>query len=530
MSKVATYLQGHIAGEVSSRTDVREMYADTWSVLTQKPELVISPRSTNDIRKVARFAWQLGEKGHTLAITPRGSGTDPTGGSVSGGILLAMRPHLHKIYEYDQKQQLLRVQPGATFETINTALGLHRSRVALRGVRGEATVGGAVGFGELAQAGSKQWIDRLEVVLDNGDVIQTGQISKREFNKRRGLQGREGDIYRGIDTILEDHADLITELQEEGSRDRSGYPGICDVESRNGSINLTPLFIGSQGTLGIVTEMIIRGEFAPETYALGVALFPNGEEARDAIDDIDMLKPTFINYIDGRFVAEAVKQGKVYKWLKDVPAEQLATSTLLIVGFDIFKSKRRLQQLKKLTKRLSKFDCSYTTSETDDVESMLEIVDYSAVPTGHADHGAPIVVPSFYVPYERFEDFMKELVTLEDQLNLPIPFYGEMISERFSVRPTFSLQKTADKQTLLKLIDRLSSLVNGFGGTLISNGAEGRLLSRFVRGQWDEEYEKMTDEIKNLFDPHGILNPGVKQAVELRTLASELRHDNHFGI
>lgn len=530
MSKVATYLQGHIAGEVSSRTDVRKMYADTRSVLTQTPELVISPRTTNDVRKVARFAWQLGEKGHSLAITPRGTGTDPTGGSVGGGLLLAMHPHLHKIYEYDQKQQLLRVQPGATFETINTALGLHRSRVALRGAKSESTVGGAASFGELVQPGSKQWIDRLEVVLDNGDVIQTGQISKREFNKRRGLQGREGDIYRGIDNILEDHADLIAKLQDEGSRNRSGYPGIRDVENKNGSIDLTPLFIGSQGTLGIITEMIIRGEFAPEVHALGVALFPNGEEARDALDDIDMMNPTFVNYIDGRFVAEAVKQGKTYKWLQDVPAEQLATSTLMIIGFDIFKSKRRLQQLKRLTKRLSRFDCSYTTSETDDVESMLELVNYSAAPTEHADHGAPVLVPSFYVPVERFEDFMKELVALEDQLKLDLPFYGEMVSERFTVRPTLSLQKTADKQKLLKLIDSLSTLVSNFGGVLVSNGSEGRLLSRFVRSQWDDEYEKMVDEIKQLFDPHGVLNPGVKQAVELRALAGELRHDNHAGL
>ncbi len=530
MSKVATYLQGHIAGEVSTRLDVRKKYAETSSVLTKTPEIVIAPRNTNDIRKVARFAWQLAEKGHSLAITPRGSGTDPTGGSLTSGVALITRPHLHKIYEYDQKQQLLRTQPGATFEAVNTALGLHQSRLAVAGVAKDATLGGALGFGEVPKRSGKPWIDRLEVVLDNGDVIQTGQISKRDFSKRRGIQGREGDIYRGIDTILEDHADLIAKLQDDETVDRSGYAGIASVESRNGSIDLTPLFIGSQGTLGIVTEMIVRAEFAPEACAYTAALFPNGEEARDAVDEIDSLAPTFIDYIDGRYLAEAVKQGKIYKWLKDVPASQLATSTLVIVGFDVFKGRKRLQLLKKVTKRLSQFDCSYTTSETDDIEIMRELVEYSATPASHVDHGAPVLVPSFYIPVDRFEDFMKELAALEDQLHLDLPIHGEMVTERFTVRPTLSMQKTADKQKLLKLIDSLSTLVNGFGGTLISNGSEGRLLSRFVRGQWDEEYEKMMDEIKQLFDPHGILNPGVKQKVELRMLAGELRHDNHANI
>lgn len=530
MSKVATYLQGHIAGEVSTRQDVRKKYADTNSVITKTPDLVVSPRTTNDVRKVARFAWQLGEKGHSLGITPRGSGLDPTGASATDGIALLTRPHMHKIYEYDQKQQLLRAQPGATFESINTALGLHQSRMPLRHIPKETTLGGALAFGELPKKGGKQWIDRLEVVLDNGDVIQTGQISKREFSKRRGMQGREGDIYRGIDAILEDHADLIAKMQEDETIDRSGYAGICDIESRNGSIDLTPLFIGSQGTLGIVTEMIVRGEFAPESCAYVAALFPNGEEARDAVDEVDMLRPTTIEYIDGRYLSEAVKQGKVYKWLKDVPAAELAASTLVIVGFDVFKGRKRLQLLKKLTKRLSDFDCSYTTSETDDIESMRELVEYSATPTTHTDHGAPVLIPSFYVPAERFEDFLKELSALEGQLHLDLPLYGEMVSERFTVRPTLSLQKTADKQKLLKLIDSLSTLVNGFDGVLVSNGSEGRLLSRFVRGQWDEEYEKMVDEIKKVFDPHGILNPGVKQPVELRSLAGELRHDNRAGL
>ncbi|HTK39877.1 MAG TPA: FAD-binding oxidoreductase [Patescibacteria group bacterium] len=527
MSKVATYLQGHIAGEVSTRVDVRKKYADGSSVIQRTPELVIAPRTTNDVRKVARFAWQLAEKGHSLGITVRGAGTDPTGGANGEGMMVLTRPHLNKIFEYDQKQQLLRLQPGATVEAVNTALGLHQSRLAVHASSAAATLGGLVGFGDMQKRGGKQWIDRLEVVLDNGDVIQTGQISKREFSRRRGMQGREGDIYRGIDTILEDHADLIAKLQEDENRDRSGYAGICDVESRNGSIDLTPLFVGSQGTLGIVTEMIVRGEYAPEACGYVAALFSSGEEARDAVDELDRLNPTHMDYIDGRYVAEAVKQGKVYKWLKDVSPADLATSTLVIVRFDVFKSKKRLQSLKKATKLLSQFECAYTTSETDDLDAMIDVVEYSAAPAAHADHGAPVLVPSFYVPAERFEDFMKELASLETQLHLDLPFYGEMVNERFTVRPTLSLQKTADKQKLLKLIDSLSTLVTGYDGVLISNGAEGSLLSRFVRAQWEPEYEKMMDEIKQVFDPHGVLNPGVKQTVELRTLAGHLRHDNH---
>lgn len=529
MSKVATYLQGHIAGEVSSRSDVRKKYADVESVLYKTPELVISPRSTNDIRKVARFAWQLAEKGHKLTITPRGAGTDPTGGSVTSGIALVTEPHLNKIFEYDQKQQLLRVQPGVTIDSINAALGLHQSRLAVNVEPSNATIGGAVGFGELDHQASKQWIDRLEVVLDNGDAIQTGIISKREFNKRRGLQGREGDIYRGIDTVLENHADLIARLQDSDSIDRSGYPGITHVELKNGSVDLTPLFIGSQGTLGIITEMIVRAEFAPDECAYAAALFNDGEKARDALDEIYRLNPTLIEYIDGRFFEEAMNQGNRYKWFGELKPAELSQSVLIVVGFDAFKRRKRTQLLKKLIKRLQKMDCAYTTSKTDDIEILRSVLDYTALPTDQVDSAAPVILPGFHVPDERLEEFMRGLARLEDHLQIDMPVYGRVVEGHYSVRPTYKLSKTTDRQKMFKAIDSLSALVLSVDGTLIARGSEGRLLSRFVRRQWSEEYEQMMDEIKQVFDPHGILNPGVKQSVELRDLVSELRSDSSIG-
>ncbi len=526
MSKVAAYLQGHIAGEVTSRIDIRKKYASSSSVLHKTPELVIAPRTTNDVRKIARFAWQLAEKGHKLGITPRGAGTDPTGGSVTDGILLNTRPYLTKVYEYDQKQQLLRVQPGVTVESINAALGLHQSRLAITAVPPHATVGGSIGFGEASTLGRKSWIDRLEVVLDNGDVIQTGVISKREFNKRRGMQGREGDIYRGVDTVLENHADLIARLQDAESADRSGYPGICNVEGKNGDIDLTPLFLGSQGTLGIITEMIVRAEYAPEEHAAAAIMFKTGEDARDAIDEIDQLRPTTMEYIDGRFVAEAIKQGNSYKWLEKLEEDVIQDSTLVVVTFDVFKGKKRAQLINKLSKMLDSMDCIYTTNNEEDIDALSNVLEYSVIPTSHADGGAPVIMPGFYVPVERFEEFMRELTRLENQLNVDLPLHGQMVAELYTVMPTFDLTKTADKQRLFKVLDALAALVASLGGVVIARGSEGRLLSRFVRSEWSDEYEKMMDDIREVFDPHGILNPGVKQKVELKDLVGELRGDN----
>ena len=79
-------------------------------------------------------------------------------------------------------------------------------------------------------------------MLANGDVLQTGRINKRELNKRKGVQGFIGDIYRGIDGIIEEYADVLGQLN---MNDMTGYNSIADVKRKDGSFDLTPLFVGS---------------------------------------------------------------------------------------------------------------------------------------------------------------------------------------------------------------------------------------------------------------------------------------------
>ena len=82
MSKVAAYLQEHILGEVTTNPAILDAMSRDGGVLHLMPEMVIYPRVTNDIRKVARFAWQLAEKGHVLPVTVRGAGSDTTGAAI----------------------------------------------------------------------------------------------------------------------------------------------------------------------------------------------------------------------------------------------------------------------------------------------------------------------------------------------------------------------------------------------------------------------------------------------------------------
>jgi len=82
MSKAAHYLQEHLMGEVMISPDVREFFATDASIFTVTPSTIVYPKNENDVRKVARFTWQLAERGRVVPITARGNGTDQSGAAL----------------------------------------------------------------------------------------------------------------------------------------------------------------------------------------------------------------------------------------------------------------------------------------------------------------------------------------------------------------------------------------------------------------------------------------------------------------
>jgi len=527
MSKLAAYLRGHLAGEVVTRDDIRDALSNDGGVLSLRPEMVIYPRNTNDIRKVLRFSWQLAEKGHILPVTARGGGTDTTGAAVGKGISLVTTAHMNQIYEYDAKQKLVRLQPGVTSVALDSALNLQGTSLhMLADAPIVSTVGGAIADAAGGRyAGKYGTIDRaveqLEVVLANGDVIQTGRINKRELSRRKGLQSFEGDIYRGIDGIIEEYGDVLDAL---AANDAVGYNTIADVKLKDGSFDLTPLFVGSQGTLGVISEMILRSEFRSSNAAVGALVFETADMARDALDQLYAMHPAFVEYFDAALFNKAAAQGCNFEWYTQVAA-QFTPSSVVIVGFDDFNSHHREKSLKRIQKAYGKRDdvglVMADAEKAPDILAALDVAAYTQLPD-HKDVVSPAVFGGFFVPTARLEDFMNAIDALAKQDHVELPLSGHAMTNTYSLHPSLELHKVSDKQRLFKLLDDLTKLVYEHGGTMVAEGGEGRLKARSIYAQLDERVVAMYAAIRTVCDPFGTLNPGVKQPVDVRELVSML--------
>ncbi len=145
MSKVAHYLQEHLLGEVMTSTDAIDYFSTDNSIFSIRPLMVIYPRNENDIRKTARFTWQLAERGKMIPITARGSGTDQTGAAIGNGIILVFSAHMNRILEFDSKSGVSNVEPGINFGKLQQTLHTHGRFLPSMPSSGEySTIGGAV--------------------------------------------------------------------------------------------------------------------------------------------------------------------------------------------------------------------------------------------------------------------------------------------------------------------------------------------------------------------------------------------------
>ena len=535
MSKVAHYLQEHLVGEVSASPEVRRHFARDASILQMAPAIVVYPRNENDIRKTASFCWQLAERGRPIPITARGGGSDTSGAAIGSGIMIVMTAHMNKILELDPKKEEIIAEPGTTYDKLEQTLFTHGLFLpSYPASQQYATLGGGIANNAMGERSVKygstgNFTQKLRVVLANGEVIETKCLSKRELSKKMGLSTFEGEIYREIDRLCEENIELIQQMSNavKARRNTVGY-NLAAVRTKKG-FDLTPLIVGSQGTLGIVTEATMRVVPYNPLTNLVMLSFDKLEDFQDALPKIMALRPSICDMVSRSAIEQVIK---INPHQLDGVLPAPAAAIHLFVEFDDHKDaaqKAALKNLKKIAERADAY--AIVASDMEEQEKIRKVRESVAtiLTEPHGQTKAVPVAEDVAVPPENLADFIMAVNKIYDSVGMKAATWGQAGDGVVRMHPLLDLSQIGDRQKLFKIADSIYAAAIKLGGSVSGSAGDGRVRSSYSVYMYGEQAQGLMKMVKEIFDPMTILNPGVKFASrdEMKTLMRSDYHQAH---
>jgi FAD/FMN-containing dehydrogenase len=532
MNKVAHYLQEHLVGEVMTGTDARKYFATDTSIFTIPPAIIVYPRNENDVRKTTRFTWQLAERGRIIPVTARGAGTDQSGAAIGPGIIMSFPAHLNRILEFDGKTGMVTIEPGINYGKLQQTLHTHNRFLPPFPASLEySTVGGAIannasGEKTVKYGNTRDFVRSMRVVLANGEVIETKRLTKRELNRKLGLATFEGEIYRNLDTLIDENKALISQPGPNVTKNAAGYD-LKDVKRKDGTFDLTPLFVGSQGTLGIVTEATLSTVPHNPNTTLIAAFVDDLVIAEEIVAGMRKLSegPSAIEVVDHNLLDFVQRTNpNQLRNILNPPFPQL----VLLIEFDNISERSQKRMVKKATKILNKLQVSYQV-ETDPHkrDELWKIRHSAAAVLAHSEGTAralPIIEDGI-VPMDRFKDYVEGVYALFKRHNLQAAVWGHAGDANLHIQPFLDLAQLGDRQMIFKLLDEYYSLVISLGGSTSGEHNDGRLRGAYLEKLYGPDVYDLYRKVKQIFDPYNTLNSGVKINVALEDLKPILRQE-----
>lgn len=532
MNKVAHYLQEHLIGEVMTGSDARKYFSTDSSIFSITPAIILYPKNENDVRKAARFTWQLAERGRIIPMTARGSGTSQTGASLGSGIVLVFPAHMNRILELDGKSGDVVIEPGINYGKLQQSLNTHNRFLPPFPATFEySTVGGAIatnaaGEKSIKYGSTRGYVKGLRVVLANGEIIETRRISKRDLSKKLGLATMEGEIYRSLDTLIEENQDLIKRTNFATTKNSAGY-ALDMVKRKDGSFDLTSLLVGSEGTLGIITEATMETAVHNPNNTLIAALVGDLQVAAQIVQEIRGFSelPSAVEMVDEHLLSFVQQHNpNILMGIIESPLPKV----VLLIELDNTSDRIQKRLAKKVQKLLGRYQVAYRI-ETDSQkkDELWKIRRSASSVIAHTEGMAralPIIEDGI-VPVEKLDQYMSGIYDLFERHGLRAAVWGHAGDANLRMQPFLDLAQVGDRQKAFKLMDEYYKMVIDMGGSISAAHGDGRLRGAYLSQLYGNEMYQLFEKVKQIFDPYGILNPGVKIGVSLDDIKPLLRQE-----
>jgi FAD/FMN-containing dehydrogenase/Fe-S oxidoreductase len=510
-SELTAALTAAMGGEVAFDDYTRHLYSRDASMYAIEPAGVVFPRDADDATALMSVAARFG-----VPVLARGAGTSLAGQAVSAGIVADFSRHMNKIVEVDAEARTARVQPGVVQDQLNRAALRHRLMFGPdTSTANRATIGGMIGNNSAGSHSVRygMTIDHvrgLDVVLSDASRAVFGPVSSGAREPAGATL--ESAIYRELPDLLTRNAAAIATGYPKFWRQSGGYR--LDVLARlaaAGEFDLARFVTGSEGTLVIVTEATVALVPAPRHRVIAVGHFRSEQEAIEATGPALECDPAAVELMD-RTILELSRTKVEYRALGSILHGD--PGALLFVTFFGDTPEQAQAALDRLDRRWQRGRHGYFTlrATSDDAQSALLKVRSAglgllmAASTGTR---RPLAfIEDTAVDPARLADYARRLRQVIESHGLTAGFYGHASVGCLHVRPFVDLAKPGQVAVLRAVAEQVRELVAEFGGVNSSEHGDGLVRSEFNEANFGPQLYQAMREVKALFDPAGLLNPG----------------------
>jgi FAD/FMN-containing dehydrogenase len=543
--------QNGFKGEIDTSMQTRDVYSHDASMFEMVPQVVLFPRDSEDIKHIVNLVRDEKKRQNKhLSITARSAGTDMSGGAINQSVLLDMTKHFNRIFEVDKASA--HAQPGVYYRDFEKQTLRHGALMpSYPASRDLCTIGGMVannsgGEKSLEFGKTEDFVTELKVVFADGNEYTVRPLNKAELDKKMAQNDFEGNIYKQVFELVESKYDQIKAAKPKVSKDSTGYHLWNVWDRETGIFDLNQLIIGSQGTLGIITDIKFRLVPAPKHSGTLVVFMHDISVLGTFINKVLEHKPAAFEGFDNYTLMLSFKLFFYFR-------QTLGWWGLIKLGLQLLPD--ALMLFRGIPKMVLLIE--FTGETTDEVRQKVRAMHQALKPFGlkiafeenpteaqakkfwimrresfnllrkkvHDKHTAPFI-DDLVVPPEHLPQFLPELRKIVDSYKMLATVAGHMGDGNFHVIPLMRIEDKLDRIKLEPAAREVNELVLRYGGSLSGEHNDGMIRGPWLHKMYSRPIMHAFKQVKRIFDPDNIFNPDKKTDAHWEFSMSHLRE--HF--
>ena len=518
-------------GEVFDDEESISLYSHDASLFEVRPKLIVYPKDSEDLKNLIKFINEKKSEDPSLSLAIRAAGSCMSGGSLNESIIADVTKHINKIGDVENSR--ISVEPGVfyrDFEKEVSRMGLElpcfpasKNLCALGGMIGNNCGGEKT----LRWGKMENFILNTRVIFADGKEYEVRPLTIQELEKKMSQGDFEGKTYKSIFNLIKDNAKVIENARPKVSKNSAGYY-IWNVWDGK-TFDLNKLLVGSQGTLGVVTQADLRLVPIEPVSKLFVIFLPNISRIAELVNEIIATEPDSIESYDDatlklafRFFPEMLRSMKTKHFLKLILSfipeafmflRRGIPKLVVLVEYSGKDDQEIREKVLKLRKRIRhfKFLTRMTRSEEESKKYWTIRRESFNLLRKHVKgrRTAPFVDDVVVLP-EYMPDFLPKMKNILDKYKLEYTIAGHAGNGNFHIIPLMDMKRVENRSLIKTVSEEIYELVKEYKGSITGEHNDGLVRTPYLDKMYDQETLELFRKIKDIFDPKEIFNPGKK--------------------